>query len=239
MRGVYGVGLASCHSTDNYDETCLAINLICNSNSLHHITNSSPDKYIETFNTVNFFKQIIKKTGQDVSDYVLDSSVVMALYGIRDAKDVDYLTVNPDCYYIEQQAKNSSAKSIECHDMEMDYHNKNIQDLVNNPKNYFIFNGVKFLSLRQLLLFKQNRFLKTKDKKDKYDIYLINKFINNNNKYSFDKKYEAIKNNFRRNKYILKRILTDAKWKIVMKLIEFTHKTHTYTPLKKLYHRFK
>jgi putative methyltransferase (TIGR04325 family) len=166
IRDVCGIKLASVHSTDTYSEIYLVANLIYNTNSFHHIYYSFPDKFQDSFKLISSYKSLLAKNNISPEDYVIDSGMVLAIYGIRAADDLDYLT-NSDSGDI------INTKNIESHNAYIKYHNTTINNLLYNPNNYFIFGELKFLNLDRLYIFKQNRYRELKEKKDYQDIKLI------------------------------------------------------------------
>ena len=108
------------------------------------------------FNEVKFNKQ-----------FCLTSSLVMELFKIRNARDVDY--INRNDYIIKEG-------DIGIHNKEwLKYYPTNKDDILFNPDNYFYFNGHKIITLNNVLKMKKNR----NEEKDKIDISMINNFYAN------------------------------------------------------------
>jgi hypothetical protein len=177
IRDVCGIKLASVHSTDNYRETYLAANLIYNTNSFHHIRYSFPDKFKTSFNLISYYKTLLSDNNVSFDNYIIDSSMVLAMYGIREANDLDYLS-NSDFIIC--------TGDIESHIACLKYHNITLNDLLYNPCNYFIFNELKLLNLDRLLIFKKNRYRELKDKKDYWDIKYIIPFQRKGWRFEFE-----------------------------------------------------
>lgn len=173
VRDIYNIGLSSVHITDNIRETRQIANLIYNPNSIHHLLHSYPDKFIKSYRLLLSFKDIVKEHNIDPEIYVLDSSMVMAIYGIREAADLDYLTEDKDCQLISTLCKQQG--SMECHDRFIKYHTASNKDLIYNPHNFFVFNDIKFLTLNEIYRYKKNK----GEEKDKNDIKLISAYISN------------------------------------------------------------
>jgi hypothetical protein len=231
IREIYGIKLGSMHSSDNYRETYQIANLIYNSNSMHHLETSQPEKYVTAFRTIEKYKEAIKKAGDSFEDYIIDSSMAMAIYGIRDANDLDYLTSVSDCCKILKILEDHHRKNIEYHRNDIEYHGKNIESLIYNPNNYFIFNELKFISLDQLSQFKQTRYLATKDAKDINDIKMI-AIYKNSNQHPFIFFVLKIKNSFRRNRSIFNREFKNFVFVILKKI-------HLYNTIRTLYRTIK
>ena len=85
------------------------------------------------------------------------------MYGLRNAKDIDYIHLND---------KDIKMFMFGCHKGKwLDYYGKSKEEILYNPRNHFYWNGIKFASLPVIKQMKQNRY----EKKDIRDINLINK----------------------------------------------------------------
>lgn len=171
VRNIFGIGLASIHSTDNATETLIAANLIFNKNSMHHLIYGHPTKYPQSHHLVEKFKKEIIERGYDSEKFVVDSSMVLAIYGIREAGDLDFYSLYDDVKLSEQDC--------EAHDDFLKFHKKSKMDLIVNPSNYFIYNGVKFISLECLANYKRNR----NYAKDINDLKLIKAYCESGNQW--------------------------------------------------------
>lgn len=162
IRDIFQLDKHSIHITDNNQETLDVAHMILNENSLDLIMHGAPDKYIKLNLLIEKFKQHILSEGLDLEDYVVDSSSVIALYGLRESKDLDYLTLG-------EKLEKINDKDIEEHGDYLSYHLHPLDELIRNPKHYLYYNGVKFISLQCAREFKENR----GEAKDKYDVKLI------------------------------------------------------------------
>ena len=76
--------------------------------------------------------------------------MVLSAYGLRESNDIDY--------FVDNNIKISlCVEDIELHDEVLEHHNADKLELIYNPKNYFFFNDLKFISLKQLYRMKINR----------------------------------------------------------------------------------
>lgn len=225
IRGIFNIGLASVHTTDNWSETNQVANLLFNPNSIHHLETSEPDKFKNSYQLVEEYKSIIKSIGHNCDDYILDASIVMSLYGIREANDLDYLTTSQDKDKVASSVK--TLGTIDNHHDFFKYHTKKLNDLLYNPSNYFVFNEMKFITLENLSAYKIQR----GEKKDLVDVKLIKMYQNKNNR-SLKFYMLTIKNDFKRKKSIY-------RIAFILNLMYVLKKTHLYTPLKKFYHLVK
>lgn len=195
IRDIFKIDKGAIHITDNTNETVQIANLIYNQNSIHHLKYACPDKFLHSYNMCMDFKSLLLNNGYDLSHYIIDSSSVMAMYGIREAGDLDYLTIETDDK--KQLLHSIKQGSMECNDKFLIYHGIPVEDMVFNPQNYFVFNELRFLSLERIKIFKRNK----AEEKDLLDIRLINSFLSINDKYVY--KILLLKNYYRRKKAYL------------------------------------
>ncbi len=173
IRNLYGIGLASVHSTDNIIETRIAAELIYNQNSLHHLQFGHPTKFPHSHHMIEKFKESITKHGYEVRDFVIDSSMILAMYGIRAANDLDY--------YTSLENVDLRNDAYEQHDDFIKFHHFPKETLIYSPDKYFVYNGLKFISLDQLSFFKKSR----GEKKDFNDLKMIEAYSTKPNKWKF------------------------------------------------------
>lgn len=159
IRKIYGIGKHAVHITDNKNETIELSRYLLNDNSIEFLNYGMPNRFIFVQEKIDYFKSQVASNSSEIEDYVLDSGMVMMVYGLRQASDIDYLSIS--CLF--------GCGEIEHHDKELEYHGVDENDLVDNPKYYFWYEGVKFICLHQLKILKENR----GDKKDKVDLLLI------------------------------------------------------------------
>lgn len=180
VRELFNMGLSTIHSTDTSEETMLAANALFNQNSIHFLMTAMPTTYKESYKIVEMFKDTIQKNGLGLDSFIVDSGMILAMYGSRPSKDLDYYSlpgIDDSCF--------TDNKWIEKHqDKQSRFHVDPIMDLILNPNNYFTFGGIKFVSLYNLLRFKENRAQAYRDFKDIKDIKIIQKLIHlNQHKY--------------------------------------------------------
>ncbi|MUK92241.1 hypothetical protein GNP80_07295 [Aliivibrio fischeri] len=169
IRKLFNIGKHSIHITDTKEEAIELASLVFSDNGIHFLNSGKVNKYIDTHNKITYFKKYIRKNNVNLSDVILDSSMTLALYGLRKAKDIDYLS-------IKKIQESRCYPNIENHDSELVYHNVKKVDLVFNPNYFFIFNGVKFVSFNQVFNMKKTR----GEMKDLNDINIMVSVIENN-----------------------------------------------------------
>lgn len=160
IRDIFKVENHSVHITDTNSETCQVAELVLNSNSLDLLINGSPDRYQKINFLIEDFKKTVVDNNFDMEDFVIDSSAVLALYGLREANDIDYLS---------KSLLHSENVNIDSHYDYLKYHSHPLDELLYNPKYHLYYNRVKFISLETAKEFKENR----GETKDLLDVQLI------------------------------------------------------------------
>lgn len=161
IRDKLQMGNHSIHSSDSHEETENLCSLLLNKNSRFFLNHGEykllPD-YLEKIDSDN------------KEHFAITSSYVMEMFGLRKAEDIDIIgenklggVFNTHNYYFKPEERS---------------------DFVYNPKNFFRFKGLKFLTLDKISKFKKQR----GEKKDKQDILLIEKFLNSNRKFELKEK---------------------------------------------------
>lgn len=218
IRNLFKLDKGAVHITDNAEETRQIARLIYNTNSVHHLKYACPDKYVHSYEMCMEFKSLLLNNGYKLSDYIIDSSAVMAIYGIREAGDLDYLTTESgDRKRFLHQIE---ADYMECHDKYEEYHDVLVREMLIIPQNYFIFSDIKFLSLERVKQFKQNK----GEPKDLLDIRLIESFNSTGDKYNY--RILLLRNYYRRKKaYVRSCIKKMIRFVLVkLRLLEFVKK---------------
>lgn len=167
IRAIYGLENHSIHISDSIDETRQMAELLYNENSLHHLNFGIPDNYNTIHKRIVDLKDLVHKKGLDIGHFIVDSGSVLEAYGLRQSRDMDYLTD-----YLEPALPQTD--DCDNHISQLVYYGCSIEDLLYNPNNYFVYNGIKFVALSKLLTLKYNR----NEKKDRRDIRLIKKCFN-------------------------------------------------------------
>lgn len=209
------IGNHSIHSTDNINETLQLLSLTLNENSVYGLNNYNPDKYYKFNVKFEKFKEIIKTNNISVDDVAIDSSAIMALFGIRENEDIDAI-IN------EKYVNLFDEIGLDDHNNQIVFYNKSIDDLLYNPCNYFIYDGIKFLTLSNLLIMKKNR----NEQKDQEDVILINNNLSDSKK----------SGNF---KILLKKTIRRIKRKTKKNLVDLLKKIGCFEMCRKFYKKWK
>ena len=150
VRSLFNIGKHSIHITDTKEEAIQLSRLVFNNNSVHFLNYGKPNVYKDTHKKLEQFKAFAEANGLPKDEVLLDSGMLLAIYGLRKASDLDYLS-------IDERDIEFSDKNIESHDEELKYHNESKSSLLINPKFHFYFNDIKFIAFNQLLRMKKNR----------------------------------------------------------------------------------
>lgn len=213
IRNIFDIGNHSIHITDNKGESMQIVNLLFNDNSIEHLNKSIPYKYKDFNILLKRFKEKIIHNNLDLNNFVIDSSSVLAVYGLRPSYDIDYLSLVQNSSIIDEEL-------IQSHDSELKHYNLDKDEIILSPLNYFVYQNVKFTTLDLLLRLKKNR----GEKKDKDDCRLIEMFIAN-------RKNKFIENVCRELKIRIRRQKSACKSNVILIL----KKLNLYSSIKKIF----
>lgn len=170
IRDIFKIENHSIHISDNQLETKTMAQLLYNLNSCEFLNFAEPYKYDYVFKKLFDFKEVIKNKAYKDERFIIDSSAVLEICGVRQARDIDYLT---DYKNIE----NSFGNDIDNHESQLKYYGCTVQELLYNPQNYFYFYGIKFVAIKKLMEMKKNR----NESKDIKDVKLCKSFLKKRN----------------------------------------------------------
>ena len=192
IRDLFKIGKHSIHISDTKKEALRISKNLLNNNSIHFLNYSMPNK----FN--NHFKEILslKNRAQNLEDFVIVGNVILSLYGIRESNQFNYII-------FDKKSPNYKIMS----------------SLIYDPRNYFYYEGLKFISINKLYQDRENYNL------NKNDVDIIKKIIE---KKGVKFLYNAIKGYFN---YLLVRFR--------VRLINFLKAIGLYTFLKSIYNYLK
>ena len=157
-RALFGLGKHSLHMSDYIKDTYRISSSLLNANSIHFLNNGTNNITAPTKQLLaNYFKEV----GEKNEDFCLTSSLIMEMYELRQAKDIDYLHNNNKILKLEKTG---------IHDGKwVTYYHVNKDEIIYNSNYYFYFNGFKFATLDVIKNMKQKR----GEVKDINDIKLI------------------------------------------------------------------
>lgn len=189
VRKIFNLDKHSIHITDTIEEVNQLTKLLFNDQAIHFLNNARPNKYKSFHKKLNQFREYITVNGINAEDIVLDSGMVMSLYGLRESNDVDYL-LKPDIELPKEDGIFSNHLDF------LKFYNHSVERLIYDPRNYFYYMGIKFLNLQNVYEFKKNR----GGNKDLNDTKLIEALLDNNSQKMklarFKQKINFIKSGF-------------------------------------------
>jgi len=161
-RDLFNIGKHSLHISDFTNDTFRIASSLLNQNSIYFLNNGNNDITNKTKRTLTCYFNKLKDNNED---YCLTSSLIMEMFSLRNAKDVDYLSNKNISINIE---------NIGLHDGKWEnYYHINKDDIIYNPQNHFYLNGFKFATLNIVKKMKENR----AEEKDIRDIALISTLV--------------------------------------------------------------
>jgi len=177
------------HITDTHLEVKWVANAILNRNSTQWM-NRACDNYPKKFSIL--IQEYVKEMSlrNDASDFCLDTGGVLALHGIRDTGDIDYISIGDS----EKPIVNDR---IEKHNSQYEEYSKSVKEIIENPQYHFYYKNIKSSTISEVLLFKKYRekvFNSSPSiKKDREDILMIEKYLSEDTKSQVPKNEEKIK----------------------------------------------
>lgn len=165
IRKLFNIGKHAVHINDTQDQTREIAQLIFNDNAIHFL-NCNIRKETKSFNKLfNEFVNYLNENRINKKDVAIIGGI-LALYGVRDAKDLDYISIT-------DKIPNKITNEIELETKKMKYTHYNERDIITDPRLHFVYNGIKFVNLKIILEIKKNR----NNDSDKNDIRLIEKLL--------------------------------------------------------------
>lgn len=168
IRQLYGIGKHSVHISDTREEAVRIARVLFNKNSIHFLNYGNPNRYQSTHKRIKEFKNFLEKNNLNVNRTIIDSSIVLSLYGLRECNDIDYLSIDKELSF--------SDSGIENHARELVFHCENQNTLILDDKYCFYYEDLKFISFAQLQRMKGNR----AEEKDVNDLSLMAALLDNN-----------------------------------------------------------
>lgn len=203
LRSFFNIGKHSLHINDTKEEAIEIANILCNENSINFLNYGNPLKYKK------WYKNFWNRKKELEQECAVTSSSVLALYGIREANDLDIIgNVN---------------ENTDSHNELVELYGKTLTELLYDSRNYFVYHKVKFLSLDNVYIFKSVR----NEGKDQDDLQLIDMF-----------RAECL-GNIKIITMVKKKLIEAKRRFISIlqgNIIKFAHFTHTYYLMRRIYH---
>ena len=137
------------HGTDVFADTISLAEIMLNENGRHFINNAPIDSESRILSLLGGQIQRDEADGLLIP-WAIDGSSVLEIYGIREARDLDYIAKEDDNLP-------ESIKSIgDNHRTEFIKYPLSEYDVISDPRLHFRFKGFKFMSLSSLMFVKSN-----------------------------------------------------------------------------------
>lgn len=150
IREIFGLGNDALHVNDTHEGTLRLARSLLNENSIQFLNSAQPKEYPVFERLFAAYKDWIARIGADPERFCVDSSGVLAAYGIRDAQDLDFLQSGYDGVAPDRP-------DIGSHNEQIGHHVTGLDDILFNPENHFYWDGMKFASLRIVREMKRKR----------------------------------------------------------------------------------
>lgn len=168
IRQLYNIEKHAVHINDTKEETLELVGLLFNENSIHWMNHALLRNFSWYERLFDHYKDWLKKEEFDSDNFCIDGSATLSAYGIREARDLDFL-------YFGNNSISTGFQEIGCHNDELKYHLISRDEMIFNPLNHFILDNMKFISIQNIKDMKMNR----GEEKDKVDVKMINAILEN------------------------------------------------------------
>lgn len=180
VRAKINLGKHCIHITDGKEDTKEIINFILNKNSIEFLHLERHERFDDKDKKMVFLRNKISELKISVDDVAVDSGMVMEIFGLRKANDIDVLlrgTVS------EMPLSNAG---IGIHNAEYIDQHIDPLEILENPKNHFWYNGIKIVALQCVRDFKHKR----REVKDRNDIEMIDVALQSEKKFYLQARIE-------------------------------------------------
>lgn len=167
IRALYGVGNHSVHMSDTPEEALVIARAAYNSNSVDFLNTARPQWWPRFWGLLDRYRRTIDESGADADCFVVDGSSIMAVHGIREARDIDFLHFGYD------DLDFGNPDEIGSHNTLVGDHVVGRDAILFDPANHFWFGGIKFGTLSVVRSMKAKR----GEGKDAVDVQSIDTFL--------------------------------------------------------------
>lgn len=165
IRSVFGIGKHAVHINDTHLETIEIVSLLFDPKNVVRL-NCAHRREMKVFNRLfPEFKKYLEQNYIPKSDVAIIGGV-LATFGVKDVKDIDYISTADITSFISDE--------IELEKKKTEYSSHSVEELITDPRLYFIYDGIKFISIESLLEIKVNR----NNDGDKMDALILRKIQN-------------------------------------------------------------
>jgi len=167
IRALYANGQDAVHINDTHVETEMLAKIYFNDNSIAFLNSARPQAYGPFNEQFARYRKVLKDAGFNTEFFCIEGSAIMAAYGIRSSRDLDYIS-------FRDQAPDFGTKLIGNHASELKHHVYGRDEIIFDPARHFYFCGLKIATLDVLRSMKAKRAEKPKDFDD---VKLIDEWI--------------------------------------------------------------
>lgn len=219
IRNMFQIENSSIHISDNSRESLELAHLLLNHNSVDTLNYGQMCKYKAYIASIQQIGKELDVFKIDREDFLIDSSGILGVYGIRNPGDIDCQT------FIDLKKYRFTVKTA-INDENIMYYSQTKEDLIYNPNNYLFAFDIKFCNLSTLFEMKKRR----NEKRDCEDCLLIEPYI---------KKQITYKAKIYQYKVWIKRKYRNICKMIRYRIIRLLKKLYLYDKAKNLYHILK
>ncbi len=170
IRKIFNVDKHSIHINDTHEETIELTEYLFNENGVT-LLNGMVCRDLGWFERLfSHYQNWLQINRLDKMDFCIDGSGVLAVFGIRDVRDLDFL------YSGDGRAPNTSFKEIDCHNDEHQHEGLVPDEIIYDPRNHFYYSGFKFVSINLIRELKVRR----DEVKDRDDVRSIDGVLSGN-----------------------------------------------------------
>lgn len=166
IRDLFGIGKHSMHINDSHEETLRVAEALLNENSLHHLEHAAPIVPPRLLAYLESLRAWLRSSGLPEEDVCIGGSAVLAAYGLRDGKDLDFVHHFP-------LPASALPEGLGSHNEYASLYGMPVDDLIYDPANHFHFAGFKFVALPVIARMKETR----GERKDVADLRLIREVL--------------------------------------------------------------
>jgi len=167
IRNIYQIGKPSVHINDTHEQTIRAVRTAFNDNCISFMNHAKINLKDEFWKLLLEYRHNIHESNLSIEDFCVSSSAILHIFGLRKAKDLDYIHQGTS-FVINKN------NLISSHESELPHYPSHKHDILYNDFNHFYFNDIKFASLEIVKKLKQKR----NEPKDIEDIRLIDSICN-------------------------------------------------------------
>lgn len=166
IRTIFKIQKHSVHINDTFEETTEIADLVFDDNNIHRL-NCASRKEMNNFNRLfNEFSNYVKKHKLNPENIAVIGGV-LALFGVKDASDIDYISTS--------EIPDRITDEIERETKKLNYISYEKDCLIHNPNLHFSYKGYKFSTINVISQIKKKR----NNLNDKYDVEIINNLKKN------------------------------------------------------------